>query len=329
MSKTLGKMVLIPLLLGMLCYSSCIGPSDDSFDISDSVPKILVINEIVSSSSGDGNDWIELYNVCECPVYLKDYSIVDNNIEHDPFPLPDITLESNDFFVLLATEEEPEDGSYYVPFRLGADDSLTLYWGLAIVDVLDWEEGQAPNGCSYGRFPDGSGAPSTLLPTRGFMNKRIFRPLLVINEIVASPAEGGSDWIELYVDSNDSVYLGDYALVDDAEGRELAPLPDDITLEPGEFFVILATDEKPEDDSYYVPFRLGADDCVTLYMDSNIVDVLDWEDGQASEGYSYGCFPDGTKLDGTKELWTLTPTPGQPNKKPRDDEMTLYESNKI
>ncbi|MGA1863872.1 MAG: lamin tail domain-containing protein [bacterium] len=318
MSKTLRKMILIALLLGMLCHSSCIGPSDDSFDMSDSLPKSLVINEIVASSSGEGNDWIELYNACERSVYLKDYSIVDDNIEHDPSPLPDVTLGPKDFVILPATEEEPDDGSYYIPFGLGTDDSLTLYWGLAIVDVLDWEEGQAPAGCSYGRFPDGNGALSTLLPTPGKANKRIFRPSLVINEIVASPVDGGSDWIELYADADSSgpVNLGNYALVDDAEGRELAPLPDNVTLDPGEFFVILATDEKPEDGSYYVPFRLGADDRVTLYMDSNIVDVLDWEDGQAPEGYSYGCLPDGTKLDGTKELQTLTPTPGQPNKKP-------------
>jgi hypothetical protein len=312
--KTLMKIILIALFLGMLCHSACLDPIDDGFDKSESGLKALVINEIVAASPDGGNDWIELYNAGEYSVNLQDYYIVDNNIERDPFPLPDITLDPNDFFLLLATEEEPEDGSDYVPFRLGADDSLTLYWGLAIVDVLDWEEGQAPGGCSYGRFPDGTGVLSTLRPTPGKVNKRIFRPPLVINEIVASPANGGSDWLELYVDSNAPVYLGNYALVDDAAGREPEPLPN-ITLGPGEFFVIFATDKDPGDGSYYVPFGLGADDSLTLYYkDSNVVDVLDWEDGDSQSGFSYGCLPDGTKFDGTKELQILIPTPGQANK---------------
>jgi hypothetical protein len=294
----------IALLLLMLCHSSCLDPIDDSFDMSESGPKALVINEIVAASSNGGNDWIELYNRGEYPVYLEDYTIVDDNLERNPYSLPDITLESGEFLIIFATEEAPEDGSYYVPFRLGADDSLTLYWGLAIVDVLDWEEGQAPDGCSYGLFPDGIGVPSTLLPTPGKIN---FKPSLVINEIVASAADGGSDWIELYVIGNDSVYLGDYSLVDDAAGRELAPLPE-IILGPGKFIVILATDEDPNDGSYYVPFGLGADDSLTLYMNSNIVDVLDWVDGDATIGYSYGRLP-----DGTKEVQTLIPTKGYAN----------------
>jgi hypothetical protein len=303
----LKKMVLIALSVGMLCHSSCLDPIDDSFDKSESGLKTLVINEIVASSSEGGNDWIELYNAGEYPVYLKDYSIADDNIEHDPFPLPDITLEPGEFFVIFATDEAPEDGSYYVPFRLGADDSVTLYWGLAIVDVLDWEVDQARDGYSYGLFPDGIGVPSTLLPTQGKINKRIFRPSLVINEILASAADGGSDWIELYVISDDPVYLGDYSIVDDNIEREPITLPD-ITLDPNEFIVILATYEEPEDGSYYVPFRLGVDDSVTLYKDSNIVDVLDWEEGDAPSGYSYGRLP-----DGTKEVQTLIPTKGQAN----------------
>ena len=111
---------------------------------------------------------------------------------------------------------------------------------------------------------------------------------------MADDADGGNDWIELYVTGEDPVYLGDYSLVDDDKKHTPAPLPD-ITLEPGEFFLIQATDKEPEDGSFYVPFKLGSDDCVTLYyLDSNIADVLDWATGDAPIGTSYGRLPDGT-----------------------------------
>lgn len=130
---------------------------------------------------------------------------------------------------------------------------------------------------------------------------------LLINEIFTRDAYGYNDWIELYVIGNEAVFLGDYSLTDDKEGREPAPLPA-ISLWPGEFIVIRATDEDSNDGTPFVPFKLGDDDSVILYLDANIVDVLDWADGDAPEGYSYGRLP-----DGTGDPQTLSPTPNAPN----------------
>ena len=118
------------------------------------------------------NDWIEIYVVSDDTVYLGDYSIIDDNIEREPIILPDIILGPGEFIVILATDEKPEDGSYYVPFRLGADDSVILYYKDSdIADVLDWEEGDAPSGYSYGCLPDGSKNVQILDPTPGAPNK--------------------------------------------------------------------------------------------------------------------------------------------------------------
>jgi hypothetical protein len=267
----------------------------------------LVINEIVARTTDGSNDWIELYVVGNDPVYLGDHSLVDDAEGRVPAPLPGIALGPGEFIVIQATDEDPNDGSYYVPFRLGADDSVTLYWGINIVDVLDWEDGDAPAGYSYGRLPDGTGEAQTLAPTPNAMNEAPLTSSLIINEILARDPNGGNDWIELYVNGNDSVYLGDYSIVDDNIEREPITLPD-TTLYPEEFIVILATYEEPEDGSYYVPFRLGSDDCVTLYFGTDIVDILDWVEGDAPSGVSYGLLP-----DGTGDAQSMIPTPGAPN----------------
>lgn len=130
---------------------------------------------------------------------------------------------------------------------------------------------------------------------------------LVINEIVAKDADGGNDWIELVAMGNGSVYLGDYAVTDDNEEREPAALPEVILLS-GEHIVIQATDADPGDGSWYVPFKLGSDDALNLIYNGTLVDTLDWEDGDAPEGYSYGRLP-----DGTGQAQTLTPTPAAAN----------------
>jgi hypothetical protein len=130
---------------------------------------------------------------------------------------------------------------------------------------------------------------------------------LVINEIVAKAPDGGADWIELYNAGEASASLSDYSLTDENGFREKVRLPDEV-LAPGEFFVLQAVDEAPEDGSHYVPFRLASDDVLTLYKGSRIVDTLDWDDGDAPEESSYGRFP-----DGMDDLMILTPTPGEEN----------------
>lgn len=140
-------------------------------NVENETPDTLVINEIVAKDAEGGNDWIELYVVGSQPVYLADYTLVDDAADHSPVALPEITLNPGEFFVLQAVDEAPVDGAYYVPFKLGSDDSVTLRSGNTVVDVLDWNEGDAEQGFSYGRMPDGTGTCQTLTPTPGTANE--------------------------------------------------------------------------------------------------------------------------------------------------------------
>lgn len=131
----------------------------------------LALNEIVAKAEDGGNDWIEIYATGTSPVDLGEYALIDDDPDHTPTALPQITLQPGQYYVIQATDEAPEDGSPFVPFKLGADDGVALYNGDTLVDVLDWEDGDAAGGYSYGRSPDGVGIAQTLMPTAGSANE--------------------------------------------------------------------------------------------------------------------------------------------------------------
>lgn len=271
----------------------------------------LVINEIVASPSDTTYDWIELY-ATEDIADLSVFSLVDDNANREPQALPAVALSQGEFIVIQAIDETdtPPDSGYYVTFKLGSDDAVTLHDDGTAISVLDWEEGEATEGFSYGLYTDGTGTAQTLTPTEGAANQTADTSTLVttliaedaplrINEVVAKDSSGGEDWIELYVTSSSDVYLADYTLSDD--NNEQFALPD-ITLSPGEFYRIYAsTDDLGDLPS--VAFKLGASDTVNLYSNNVIIEQLSWNKGQALSGYSYGRYPDGS--DATK---ILTPT---------------------
>lgn len=271
----------------------------------------LVINEIVASPSDTTYDWIELY-ATEDIADLSVFSLVDDNADREPQALPAVALSQGEFIVIQAIDETdtPPDNGYYVTFKLGSDDAVTIYEDGTAISVLDWEEGEAAEGFSYGLYTDGTGTAQTLTPTEGAANQTADTSTLVttliaedaplrINEVVAKDSSGGEDWIELYVTSSSDVYLADYTLSDD--NNEQFALPD-ITLSPGEFYRIYAsTDDLGDLPS--VAFKLGASDIVSLYSNNVIIEQLSWNKGQALSGYSYGRYPDGS--DATA---VLTPT---------------------
>ena len=289
--------------------------TDSSTEQTDSSSTItstgLVINEIVASPSDTTYDWIELY-ATEDIADLSVFSLVDDNADREPQALPAASLSQGEFIVIQAIDETdtPPDNGYYVTFKLGSDDAVTLYEDGTAISVLDWEEGEAAEGFSYGLYTDGTGTAQTLTPTEGAANQTADTSTLVttliaedvplrINEVVAKDSSGGEDWIELYVTSSSDVYLADYTLSDD--NSEQFALPD-ITLSPGEFYRIYASTDDLG-DLPNVAFKLGASDTVSLCSNNVIIEQLSWNKGQALSGYSYGRYPDGS--DATA---VLTPT---------------------
>ncbi|WP_168161221.1 CotH kinase family protein [Desulfatibacillum aliphaticivorans] len=260
--------------------------------VEDSFPA-LVVNEAAAKAADGGDDWIEFYASGSEAVNLSDYSVVDDSDGRELAALPDVTLSPGEFYVIAAADDAPEDGSDYVPFKLGSNDCVSLFKGDDLIDQLEWDDGDALIGYSYGRYADGSEKVQTLSPTPGYENEMTERGPLVINEIMAKDPDGGFDWFELFNAGDADLNLGQYLVVDDGDGQEPQVLPS-LVLTPGAFLVVYAAGEETDEAPYWVDFKLGKSDSLSLILNDEVVDYMEWEESDAPEGYAYGLYPDGS-----------------------------------
>ena len=139
---------------------------------------------------------------------------------------------------------------------------------------------------------------------------------LKINELMAdnkdfmADDEGGyDDWLELFNAGNESVFLGDKYLTDDAGDPFQWKLPNS-WLAPGEFLLIWADDEGQQ-GLLHANFKLSKNgEFLGIYdkvgLEPQLLDGLDF--GAQEEDISYGRWPDGIGNYGF-----MHPTPGGPN----------------
>ena len=126
---------------------------------------------------------------------------------------------------------------------------------------------------------------------------------LIINEVAAKGDP--LDWLELHNASDEPIDLSGYLLADDLEDPDKRiAFPPDTVLAPGAYLQVqLNKDSWPG-------FALGSDEEVGIWTaDGNLVDQVDWEDGQSGEDASFARVP-----DARGEFRTVAnPTPGEPN----------------
>ena len=139
---------------------------------------------------------------------------------------------------------------------------------------------------------------------------------LYINEVAAKGAAIGpfnptaSDWVELYNDSNSSLDLTGYRVIDGAKKgfAEATALPPNTKIPARGYLVLYFNDQgagTPNIDS-----KLGKDEALSLYHPSGLrIDVVNWELGDSPEGKSWGRSPDGSAVFKT----FVNPTPEAPN----------------
>jgi hypothetical protein len=143
-------------------------------------------------------------------------------------------------------------------------------------------------------------------------------PALVVNEFLAMntavepPDEAGEydDWIEIWNAGDSAVSFDGLYLSDDESAPDKWPLPAEVSLEPGGFYLMWA-DGQPEQGASHAGFKLsGSGEAIVLSVvtpDRSVpIDTITFE-GQAPDT-SMARHPDGS-LD-----WRAgVPTPGSTN----------------
>lgn len=128
----------------------------------------LVINEV--AAKGDPEDWFELFNASDEPIDLGGVFFTDD-IAGEPQKgvfADGTSINPGAYLVKEMTDADPG-------FKLGGDEELAIIApDGAIIDQVDWAEGDSPDGASFGRLPNGTGDFETLMPTRGSENQEAF-----------------------------------------------------------------------------------------------------------------------------------------------------------
>jgi hypothetical protein len=133
------------------------------------VTKNLVINEVNPNGADPltDPDWVEIKNVSSGPVSLKDYQLEDSS--KIPAALVDASVMPGDYVIILC-DDAPDMGGLagiHVPFKLkGKGDEVHLLIGGAEVDMTSWGTTDVPDGKSWARVPDGTGAFMSATPTK-------------------------------------------------------------------------------------------------------------------------------------------------------------------
>ena len=112
----------------------------------------LVINEV--AAKGDPLDWFELYNTGDSDISLSGLVVADdlaNAAKRVAFPAG-LVIAPGEYLQVEV------DSDNWAGFKLGSDEELGVWTSEGmLVESVDWDEGDAGEGESYARVPDGSG----------------------------------------------------------------------------------------------------------------------------------------------------------------------------
>lgn len=251
------------------------------------ISEVMPANEsFLPDGSGAFSDWVELYNPTASPISLGGLFLSDRETELRRFPLPDRVLDAGERFLLFCGGDDPANAAFSLDKK-----GESLY--------LSTEDGRILSRVSYGEteanasvcFSGGEGE-LCLFPTPGYPNdeqgyedflRSADRPgPLVIQEIVSYNTDYKDrwgqypDWIELKNVSEEPVFLGDYALSQNAEEPFACPLPEE-TLQPGELYMVFCSGEQGQTapGSCSVGFKLSCGESVFLSRrDEGLSDYL-------------------------------------------------------
>ena len=125
---------------------------------------------------------------------------------------------------------------------------------------------------------------------------------LRINEVAA--AGEPFDWFELYNTTDHAISLAGLRFGDNIGDEDSAvAFPEGASVEAGGFYLVSFEEDWPG-------FGLGQKEELALFtQNGNVLDSVDWAEGDSPEGKSYGRLPDGTGVFRTLDI----PSPGATN----------------
>lgn len=243
------------------------------------------ISEVMSANSvyfpdenGECSDYIELHNTSDSPVNLEGYHLSDNAAQLNKWTLPAVSLPVDGYLAIHCSGYDRKDdpAHLHASFRLSSGGErlfLSDPSGTAIstVSVPQLEKGQALS------LKSGSWT-TELAPTPNLENSAssasraqlstISGINLRISEVMASPTDGSSDWVEIHNTGSQSLDLSGCGLSDDMNHPRKWQFPSGTALGPQEYMVVFCNDSGTPQMSGYLcaPFSLSSSGGYTLCL---------------------------------------------------------------
>jgi len=280
----------------------------NSLDASVLTEKKIIINELLVKNDGnfrneDGvyTGYIELKNVSNETINLKDYWLTNTNDTQFKYRLPDYDLQPDEIYVFYCGDNalKPEK---YLGFNFNSKDGcVILSYRNNIADRIEYAN--LANGLAYILDSNGSYQIDSVTSC-GFENTaegiskaidkfNILNEGLIISEVMNSNFKylyhNGSyyDWVEVYNNSNNDINLADYSLSNNDDNLAKYQLPQ-ITLKAHEYFVIMCSGNTAltVGNYYHAGFKISEIESIYLSKDGKIVSSM--VVSNIPTGYSYG-----------------------------------------
>ena len=273
----------------------------------------VAINEVMihnlavfPDEDGDYDDYVELRNRSDRPVDLSGYYLSDSAGKPNKWQLPHVTLPAGGCLAVHCSGKDrtADVNHLHTNFKLSSDETLYLAQADgALISALSLPELDAGQALSWDHgwtdmLPPTPGLPNTFDSARAldeaFMKRR--RGGVYISEVMAAPADEGSDWVELYNSGSEDVDIGGWGLSDKLSHARKWQFPQGTTLPAGGYLAVFLAGSggKAPKDYLSAPFALpvGGGCTVSLCLpDGAIMDALFLP--QQYEGIAYGRGADG------------------------------------
>lgn len=153
------------------------------------IPDDIVINEFMASNEnchsdqdGEFEDWIELYNNSDQPVSLSGYFLSDDAGELDQWAFPDTTMAAGSYLIVWADNDESQVG-LHAGFKLSSSGESVFLSNsqLSIVDFVNYDLQSTDT--TTGRFPNGVGDFTLMMPTYSAENQDVISSISELNNL--------------------------------------------------------------------------------------------------------------------------------------------------
>jgi hypothetical protein len=119
---------IISHILGIICLFSSVVVSGQTIRINEIMPSN---STTIQDEDDDFSDWIELYNPGPTPITLLNWSLTDDAANIRKWIFPDITLGSDEYLIIYASDKDRTGQELHTNFKLATEGEY-----LALTDAL-------------------------------------------------------------------------------------------------------------------------------------------------------------------------------------------------